>query len=106
MVGGRKTPPPPVLIGLRLLLSERDLIHIDVILLMEACIAALFCRDCRVYPSTKKFQIYEGVKWFMVLKILIIKPLGAGGNSTYYVTGTCHFARKIGTHNSVNSGGF
>ena len=31
---------------------------------------------------------------------------GGGGNSTYYVTGTCHFARKIGTHNSVNSGGF
>ena len=28
------------------------------------------------------------------------------GNSTYYVIGTCHFARKIGTHNSVNSGGF
>ena len=25
---------------------------------------------------------------------------GEGGNSTYY------FARKIGTHNSVNSGGF
>ena len=31
---------------------------------------------------------------------------GGGGNSNYYVTGTCHFARKIGTHNSVNSGGF
>ena len=31
---------------------------------------------------------------------------GGGGNSTFYVTGTCHFARKIGTHNSVNSGGF
>ena len=31
---------------------------------------------------------------------------GGGGNSTYYVMGTCHFARKIGTHNSVNSGGF
>ena len=30
----------------------------------------------------------------------------AGGNSTYYVTGTCHFAWKIGIHNSVNSGGF
>ena len=34
------------------------------------------------------------------------KKLGGGGNSTYYVMGTCHFARKIGTHNSVNSGGF
>ena len=31
---------------------------------------------------------------------------GGGGNSTYYVMGTWHFARKIGTHNSVNSGGF
>ena len=31
---------------------------------------------------------------------------GGGGNSTYYVKRTCHFARKIGTHNSVNSGGF
>ena len=31
---------------------------------------------------------------------------GGGGNSTYYVTGTCHFAQKIGTHNFVNSGGF
>ena len=31
---------------------------------------------------------------------------GGGGNSTYYVMGMCHFARKIGTHNSVNSGGF
>ena len=29
-----------------------------------------------------------------------------GGISTYFLTGTCHFARKIGTHNSVNSGGF
>ena len=27
------------------------------------------------------------------------------GISTYHVTGTCHFAQKIGTHNSVNSGG-
>ena len=32
--------------------------------------------------------------------------LGGGGNSTYYVTGTCHFARRIGTHSSVTSGGF
>ena len=31
---------------------------------------------------------------------------GGGDNSTYYVMGTCHFARKIGTHYSVNSGGF
>ena len=31
---------------------------------------------------------------------------GGGGNSAYYVTGTCHFARKIGTHNSVDSCGF
>ena len=29
-----------------------------------------------------------------------------GGNSIYHATGTCHFARKIGTHNSLNSGGF
>ena len=29
-----------------------------------------------------------------------------GDISTYFLTGTCHFARKIGTHNSVNSGGF
>ena len=36
----------------------------------------------------------------------MIIPRGGGGNSTYYVTGTCHFAQKIGTHNSVNSGGF
>ena len=34
-------------------------------------------------------------------------PEGGGwGNSTYYVMRTCHFALKIGTHNSVNSGGF
>ena len=31
---------------------------------------------------------------------------GGGSNSTYYMTDTCHFARKIGTHNSGNSGGF
>ena len=31
---------------------------------------------------------------------------GLGGDSTNYVTGACHFARKIGTHNSVDSGGF
>ena len=31
---------------------------------------------------------------------------GGGGNSAYYVMGTCHFARKIGTRNFVNSGGF
>ena len=27
-------------------------------------------------------------------------------HSTYFVIGTCHFARKIDTHDSVNSGGF
>ena len=31
---------------------------------------------------------------------------GGGDISTYHLTGTCHFARKIGTHNSINSGGF
>ena len=30
---------------------------------------------------------------------------GGGGFSTHFLTGTCHFARKIGTNNSVNSGG-
>ena len=35
-----------------------------------------------------------------------VNPLtGGGGISTYFQTRTCHFARKIGTHNSVNSGG-
>ena len=52
------------------------------------------------------------VQFFWILKFLDyvfgsqIWPRGGGGNSTYYVMGTCHFARKIGTHNSVNSGGF
>ena len=32
--------------------------------------------------------------------------LSRGGNSTYHLMGTCRFARKIGTHNSVNPGGF
>ena len=31
---------------------------------------------------------------------------GGGGISTYHLTGTCHLARKVGTHNSVNSGRF
>ena len=35
-----------------------------------------------------------------------LQSSGGGGNSAYYVTGTCHFSRKIGTHNSVNYGGF
>ena len=35
-----------------------------------------------------------------------ILKLGGGSISAYYVTGTCRFTREIGTHNSVNSGGF
>ena len=34
------------------------------------------------------------------------RPRGGGGMSTCHLTGTYHFARKIGTNNSVNSGGF
>ena len=37
----------------------------------------------------------------------VLSPPGGGRDvSTYYVTTTCHFARKIGTHSSANSGGF
>ena len=31
--------------------------------------------------------------------------LGGRGISTYHLMGTCHFARKFCSHNSVNSGG-
>ena len=31
---------------------------------------------------------------------------GGEGVSTYDLTGTCHFARKIGTHSSLNSDEF
>ena len=55
-------------------------------------------------PSRKQSMVLFMID-FALLKIMR-NDLGGGGNSTHYVTGTCHFSLKIGTHNSVNSGGF
>ena len=63
----------------------RLLIHIAVIDLME-----------RLTSLSVQPESIEKELWF--------NP--RGGILTYFLTGTCHFARKIGTHNSVNSGGF
>ena len=62
------------------------------------------------YWFDRKESMYDAreSRSYMILTggISGLRSRGGGGNSTYYVMGTCHFARKIGTHNSVNSGGF
>ena len=63
-------------------------------------------------PEIGHFQIafpllnLEIAHFSKLCKVHLTRGGGGGGNATSYVTGACHFARKIGTHNSVNSGGF
>ena len=65
-------------------------------------------RVCFFKPSSlAKGTLFANFSPFSLAKGILFARGGGGGNSTYYVMmGTCHFARKIGIHNSVNSGGF